>query len=193
MFIRNELFTITIVLLLVLVIGAVTLIQAKAPSEEEKENIAQVLKKALVLAEDVYRNAKLHYKNGTPPENKAAIIENGKKALYEFFADDLAQRLSKTVVENQFESTVTGPDLIDFGVTNVELKDLSISGDKAYVTAILDKYLVERITRDGKNYIDRMEGKVTVKATLVKVDGKWKISEFTAQPDLNPEHIIQPE
>lgn len=68
-------------------------------------------------------------------------------------------------MEDQFINAIDGPDTMDSKVTNVQLIDLSISGDKAYVTAIEEGYLVDRITRDGKNYIDRIEGKSTIKAT----------------------------
>ncbi|WP_148868119.1 hypothetical protein [Thermosediminibacter litoriperuensis] len=71
--------------MLVLIIEAVTLIQAKAPSGEEKEEIIQLLKKAKELPDKVYIQAKQHYKNRASAENKAAIIENGKK-LYKKFS-----------------------------------------------------------------------------------------------------------
>ncbi|SHM73832.1 hypothetical protein SAMN05660826_01801 [Caldanaerovirga acetigignens] len=191
MLIKNKLFV--IVFLLVSVIEAVTLIQAEVPSAKERENIAQVIKQAVELPGKVYTQARSHHRNKTLAENRVALMNNGKRALQELFTDDLAQRLSKSWVENQLERVVDGPDQIDSGVSNVEITDLSISGDKAYVTAVVEKYFVDRITRDGKNYIDRMEGKSTIKATLVKVDGKWKIAEYTSQPSLNPKHIIQPE
>ncbi|KXG74375.1 hypothetical protein AN618_23250 [Fervidicola ferrireducens] len=188
---KNKLFT--IVVLIVLVVSAFTFIQAKAPNEEEKGDIAKVIKKAAVLADEIYIQAKKHYKDRASAENKATIIENGKKALYEVFTDELAQRLYKSWVEDQFTNAVEGPDQIDSGVNSIEFKDLSISGNEAHVTVVLEKYITDRITKDGKKYIDRMQGKDIIKATLVKIDGKWKISEFTVEPDLDPEHIIQPE
>lgn len=180
------LITILAVITAVVTIG----INATPTNTKDVDAIKKIIVKASTQAEKNYIEAKVNHQKGTLIQNKSALLEKGSKDMNDIFSDKMVQKLKKGWVDAQIENAETGSELIDSGITNIDINDISISGNTANVNATLTKYLIERINQDGKYYFDRMEGKVIYKVTLMNEDGKWKISDFESIPDLDAKHTL---
>lgn len=150
----------------------------------DQEAIRQVIKKAAVLADNVYVRANEHKKAGTLAANRNTLKTEAQGDLRTVFTVDLANRLSKSWVDNQFENVLDGPDQIAHGVTRIDLLTVSITNDQAEVTAEVYKFLIDVIHRDGQKYHERLDGKSYYKVTLVRENGFWKISHLEKRPDI---------
>lgn len=76
--------------------------------------------------------------------------------LSNIFSEKIAKSIKKKWIDDQFTNVIDGPDCIDCGITNINIKDISISDSsrKAAVTAVLTKYLIDRVNKNGKDYLD---------------------------------------
>ncbi|MHB1128271.1 MAG: nuclear transport factor 2 family protein [Bacillota bacterium] len=182
-----------IILLPLLVIASLLIfVQANKPSDADTNSIVNVIRKAASIADNNRSNANNHRNNGTLEANKASMKAQAKTDLRDVFTEDLASRLENVWVDRQFNDT-EGPNQIQNGVTNVEIKEITVSDNTAQVTAVVSKYLVDRVTKDGRNYLDRMDGTVVDRVTLIKENGKWKISGLDSTPSLDAKHTVTPE
>ncbi len=181
--------TLLISVAMIIVIG----INAKPINQKDLEDIKKVIMKADTQAERNYIEAKTNHKKGTLIQNKNALLEKDSTAMRDTFSDDMAQKLKKVWVDDQIENVENGPDLVDCGTTDINIKDVSISDNIANVTATVTKYLIERVTENGKYYLDRMEGTAFNKYTLVNNGSKWKISEMEISTNLDAKHTLTEE
>lgn len=164
----------------VVVIG----INATPINEKDIDAIKKVIIKASTQAEKNYIEAKISHKKGTLDKDKSTLADKDSTDMNDTFSDKMAQKLKRGWVDEEIANAETGPELVDCGITNIHINDISINGDVANVNATLVKYLVENTNKDGKLILNRTEGKVFDKVTLVKENGKWKISEFESTPDI---------
>lgn len=123
-------------------------------------------------------------------ENRAAISAAGKDEVNQLFTKDMTAWGHK-IIDKQFNS-LDGPEIINYGVNDIQYKEFSINGDKGQVSGEISMYFVEKILRDGHYFHDRMDGKGYFFMTFAKEEGKWKISSFDASP-LGAEHTLTPE
>ena len=135
-------------------------------------------------------------KSNTLKDKIDNIISTHTENFNDVFSDAINSKDAMKLkwINAQVTNIADGPDCVDCGVSNILMRDISISNNTASVTAVLTKYLVDRIVKDGKNYLDKMEGEVFVKVVLGKEDGKWKIVEYESDPQYgNTTHTLTEE
>ena len=153
--------------------------------KEQLDSIKKVLINASTIADKTYIDCKQSLKKGTLNENKSDILQRYKDELTNNMSDEYANKVKEVWITNQATNAQNGPDCIDCGISNIEIKDFDIDGKTATVTAVLIIYLVDRVNIDGKPYFDKMEGKIIDTAKLTNDNGNWKIVEFSSIPDLD--------
>ena len=106
--------------------------------------------------------------------SKQSIRDKGIADIKDIFCDQLAQKLLPHWIDSQFENVKDGPDQIGFSVKSIEIEEITFNSSNVNVTAIIDKFLIDRVNYNGKYYCDKMEGNVYVKATLINENNKWR-------------------
>ncbi|PKM45995.1 MAG: hypothetical protein CVV03_05830 [Firmicutes bacterium HGW-Firmicutes-8] len=172
---------ITITLISIAVIG----VNATSSNEKELDAIKNVLINASTIADKAYVDCKTSDKQGILNSNKENIMKKHHDNLNDVFDNKYVEKIKKAWIDDQVTNVQDGPDCVEAGISNIEIKDFSINGNTATVTAILTKYLIDRVNQNGKYYLDKMEGNITDTATLTKENGKWKIVQFESIPDLD--------
>lgn len=159
----------------------------------DRKEIVEVVKAVSILADRVYTEAKKHHRNGTLPEHRASLVAQGRVQMRKVFTEELARRLERGWVDDQFENLKERSDQVGFGVTHVEIQQLTFAGNLAHLRAVVYKHLVDRVCQHGKLFFDRMEGRGDFQARLVRVQGAWKIAALEMRPDLEyTRHILTP-
>lgn len=176
---------ISLLLIIVLLITATIGFAASAANEKEINNIKDVLIKSVIIADKAYIDFNSENKKGSLKDNKSKIISSHSENVSNVFSEKISNDIKKKWIDDTIEQVADGPDCIETGVSNITMNEISIKGETATVTAIITKYLIDRVQVDGKQCLDKMEGNVIVAATLAKENNKWKITEFNAQPDMD--------
>ncbi|GEM_PF-2289190 len=160
-------------------------LNATTSNDEDLTTIEKVLVKSATVAENTYIDANKSKKDNTLKDKKDSIVKMHSANFDDVFSDKIGARMKSIWIDRQVEGAQDDTeDLVDCGVSNIAIKDFSIKEDTADVTAVLSKYLIDRVKRDGVFYLDKMEGTITIKASLVKKNDKWKITEYESIPDL---------
>ena len=148
------------------------------------EAIKNILIKSETIADKAYIDAKNNLKLNTLEEKRYSLIVAYTNEFNTIFSENIGNLIKKRWIDDQFTNVTDGPDCIDCGITDIKIKDISISDSsrKATVTAVLTKYLIDRVNKNGKCYLDKMESEVLTKATLIKVENNWLIDEYTSNP-----------
>ncbi len=160
-------------------------LNVNAYDNADVDAIKTVLMKSQNLASKTYVDAKQSSKRGTLQQDKENIIKIHSEDVKDVFSDQVSDHYIRSWIEKQPARAIDGPDTIDAGVTGVEINKISIDGNNATVNATVSKYFIDRIQKEGKNYLDKLEGNVNVEAILVKENGKWKIAQYNISPDFD--------
>lgn len=158
------------------------------------QQIKSVILKAAIMPEETYIAARNSYKAGTIADNKKKIIEDHSKSFDDVFSKDSNPQTKFTFVDMQVNSAQEGIDTLECGVSGVIIEKISIKNGTANVTAIVNKYTIDRVEIDGKYFLDKMSADTKLILTLKKEENKWKIRTYGLEPQYDdPVHTFTEE
>ncbi len=156
---------------------------------EDIQAIKDVLIQAETIADRMYIDANKLNKANMLEGNADCLTAAYAAEFYELFSENgrgrnrcNVQAMKKAWIDAQMENVKDGPDCVKCGVSAVQIQTCSIAGDTASVSAVLTKHLVDRVVKDGKTWLMRMEAEDLITATLIKEGGWWKIAEYESDP-----------